>query len=246
MSEPEEEKNKLEERRSSLEEQRSDGEGTAKRLGVFLTAAISLAAVLVSAAQVWIARLDKANQIELAKLEQERSWKLDLAKFLFEHEDSVFSEDPVERERVRNLLLVSFPNEITEALFGQLEATAPDEEKDVWRQGQVLAQLSGRILYVHFKVEENRALVQRLADELGKTLGKKGLQVEGIERRDEATNGDVRYFHGDDGPAAQQVKRKVEDFLKEKVPEIDLEVHQLERLASKVRPGTLELWLPAL
>lgn len=229
----------------SLEEQRPGREGklTAKRLGVFLTAAVSLAAVLVSAAQVWIARLEKANQIELAKLEQERRWKLDLAKFLFEHEDSVFSEDPVERERVRNLLLVSFPNEITEELFGQLEATAPDEEKDLWRRGQELAQLAGRRVFVHFKLEENRDSVQSLAD----ALRKKGLQVPGIERRDEATDGDVRYFHDEDGPAAQHVERMVEYHLEEEEGiEMDLEIHQLAGLASNVRPGTLELWLPAL
>jgi len=242
MPELDEKKLALEEKRLDLERQRLgiDARFVHKHFGVLMTAVVSVAAVVISAAQVWVSEIDKDREIELARLEQDRRWNLDLTEFLFRHKESIFSDDSAERERMRNLLVVAFPKDITAEPFKKLEATVPDEEKATWQQAQVLAQLHR--VFVHIKEEQNRSLVGRIAD----TLQKAGFQVQGIERVDGETNGDVRYFHSEDEVAAEQVKNLVEKGLQDEGVQMDLKVIPTPRLASGVSPGTLEVWLPKL
>jgi hypothetical protein len=196
-----------------------------------------------NAREIQLSKIQKEKEIELAALEQDRRWKLDLTDFLFRQRDHVFPDDPTERERVRNVPLVAFPNDITAELFRKLEVTVPEEEKATWRQGQdVLVELEGRRVFVHITAEADRPLVRRLANGLKSA----GFEVPGIEVVSGDTNGDVRYFHPQDSAAAEQLKELVEDGLQVEETEMNLEIFRIARLASRVRPGTLELWLPPL
>ena len=113
----------------------------------YIAALVSLAAVLVTAGQIWVQYISKDREISLnqiqaqAQLEQltvqqERSWKLELTRFVSENRSAIFGEDNEERRRIRDLMLVTFPSDITNALFRRLEQAAPDEQqRQIWQAG---------------------------------------------------------------------------------------------------------------
>lgn len=81
---------------------------------------VSLAAVLVSITQVWIASISKdkelklsenqANlQYDLSQKQSDREYNLAWAKFVSENEKYIFSKNSKERDFFRSLLLASFP-----------------------------------------------------------------------------------------------------------------------------------------
>jgi hypothetical protein len=128
-----------------------------KHLGAVLAAAVSLAGICVSASQIWVAyialettRLQKEKETELAALEKSRQWNLDLAEFVAKHREVIFSGGLEERTRIRNVLMVAFPPEITKPLFERLVITVPEPEKIVWqealRQIEAVLNISTKLL----------------------------------------------------------------------------------------------------
>ena len=112
-----------------------------QHFGVVITCIVAAAAVYVSAQQVKVAQLShettkvqKDKELELAQLDQERRWKLDLAEYVSRNRDAIFSGNIQERARIRNFLLVTFPPEVTQPLFDQLVVTADEEGKVVWQK----------------------------------------------------------------------------------------------------------------
>jgi len=155
MTKEEIEEKKLELERERLELEKAhlqkDRRFFEKHLGAIITATISLAAVLVSGAQVWVASisadkeleityLQKKNELDLARLEQDRRWQFDIADFVFRNKDLIFSGDEETRTRLRNVMVVTFPPETSDKLFEKLEATVSETEKNVWREGQKIIQ----------------------------------------------------------------------------------------------------------
>ncbi len=153
----EREKLALERDRLALERERLSLEGNVLRrnFGVLVTAAVSLGAIFVSLAQVWIAYIGKEREreassaqlkitevqgtqrLELERIERERRWKFDAAKFVSENMDMIFSSDDPSRARIRDMMLAVFPDEITGPLFKRLETSLQsEEEKAPWREGQ--------------------------------------------------------------------------------------------------------------
>jgi hypothetical protein len=102
-----------------------------KHLAAILTSLISLTAVLVSAAQVWVAHINKQKELDIIwannikqqetfSQEKERNWKLDLAKFFMENESRIFSEDEAKRSKMRDIMIITFPSEFTSVVFAKL------------------------------------------------------------------------------------------------------------------------------
>jgi hypothetical protein len=128
-----------------------DNRFATKHLGVLLAALVSIAATLISAAQAWRSSIDHRTEIEratiekekevlIAQLDQERRWRLDVAVFLFDRRDKLFSNDPAENATTRDLLFVTFPPEITELIFRRLEATSPPAQRPIWSQATRVAE----------------------------------------------------------------------------------------------------------
>jgi hypothetical protein len=114
----------------------------------------------------------------MSQIEQNRRWNLDIASFVSENSITIFSKDVTERERIRNVLLVTFPPGITKALFEKIEIAVPDEEKKTWKEGrQVAAKL------VRFQISimgAERVIVEWRPQEAVMTeeiLSKKGVNV---------------------------------------------------------------------
>ena len=142
----------LERERLEIEKlrQKSETKFSQRNSAALISAAVSLAAVIVSASQVWVAHVGKAKEIEIAQLqkrqelmlassEQDRRWKLDVLKFVMTNTDRIFSNSVETRSRIRDVMLVTFPPEITDALFKKLELTAKGNEKSTWKEGRDLS-----------------------------------------------------------------------------------------------------------
>ena len=115
------EKLALDRERLELEKNRAEMERRCfyKNSGVLLTAAISLAAVLVSATQIWSAYITKDKEIEvnriqnqaaldLAGKDQELKWKTALLNYVTTNMESIFSNDKEKSSRYLSLMLATF------------------------------------------------------------------------------------------------------------------------------------------
>jgi hypothetical protein len=113
-----------------------------------ITAALSLAALAVSISQVWVAHIAKQREIEVTQLQKEkelkleelredRKWKYDTLQFVSSNKDAVFAGNDSERKRIRDVMTVTFPVEILDKLFSDLEERGKSpEEKATWSEGQ--------------------------------------------------------------------------------------------------------------
>lgn len=110
-----------------------------RNFGAAITAIISLAAVLVSLSQVWVASIQKDKEIEIARtqkakelettvVQQDRAWKLDIAKFVLDHGDRLLGKDKAQRELVTRVMLITFPPEYSGELIDRLEAVTNSQE----------------------------------------------------------------------------------------------------------------------
>jgi hypothetical protein len=82
-----------------------------------IATAISIATVIVSATQIIIAFVSKSKELEIARLDQERQWKLSASEFLINHVEDIFSTDGETRLRTQHILKIAFPSEIVQDLF---------------------------------------------------------------------------------------------------------------------------------
>ena len=113
-----------------------------------ITAAISLAALAVSISQVWVEHIRKEREIEvtqgkndqelkLEELREDRKWKYDTLQFVASNKDAIFGGIDSERKRIRDVMTVTFPVEILDKLFSDLEERGKSpEEKATWSEGQ--------------------------------------------------------------------------------------------------------------
>ena len=107
-----------------------------KHLGIIATFIVSIATATISYTQIYVADIRKSQELEISQKEQERRWKIDVAKFVFDNKSLIFSQNKVEREQIRDVMIATFPLEITDKLFLKLEATATQEQKTDWKIGQ--------------------------------------------------------------------------------------------------------------
>ncbi|MBC7908946.1 MAG: hypothetical protein H7Y30_00495 [Pyrinomonadaceae bacterium] len=132
-----------------------------KHTGTFITAMISLAAVIVSLGQVWVAKIskdkelqitslqkkleidmiDKQKEKELAVLDEQhkRQWNLSTAKFVTENREALFNGTPKEQELFAKLIPTIFPQEISTTLLDKLGKVNSPAAKNISRQARARA-----------------------------------------------------------------------------------------------------------
>jgi hypothetical protein len=138
------------------EKARQDQKFWVRNFATVLTTVLSLAAVLVTLGQVWIAKISKDREIEIAAsqkdkelsltqaqkekeltllaAQQEREWNLSAAKFISEHSNVIFGKDKEQREQIAKVMIVTFPPSITDVLFQKLEnSTDAAQGQSTWR-----------------------------------------------------------------------------------------------------------------
>jgi hypothetical protein len=192
---------RLENKRFSLERRRSQFEQrfVNKNLGVLISAAISLAAVLVSIGQVWVAKISKDKELQVASFqkvaederldkqkdkeltsqdaERERQWNLSRAKFITENKKTLFDGSAPELKRMSLIIETLFPHDIANDMFEDFKRTAdsPQNEK-IWSNAQERLQRRANILPAPSTATSSQpnkqgALAIQIFDENRKLLG---------------------------------------------------------------------------
>ena len=134
---------RLDEERLELEKARLQLENSLskKYFAPLLSILGAIVAGLFALVPVWIASIQKDKEITLAELEQERRWKLDMAEFIFNNREVIFSSDQnTEQQRITKVIAVTFPPDIAGVIFENVKATAPPGQKPIWEEGQLLVE----------------------------------------------------------------------------------------------------------
>ncbi|NTX16785.1 hypothetical protein HUA76_39025 [Myxococcus sp. CA056] len=146
----------LERRRVLLEEKRFEHERTTStsRQGLLnrnLGAVISVATILISGVQVWVAVASKEKELALAKEQKERElqlaqlqaereldngWRKDFFEYLKLNDEAIFGADAKKRILKRNVLVAAFP----ESLVGQIRVALAESAGSAGELSLVSAQ----------------------------------------------------------------------------------------------------------
>jgi hypothetical protein len=119
-----------------------------------ITALVSLAAVIVSLSQVWVAKISKDKELEITSLQKlaeldvadkqkekelailteqrHREWSLNAAKFVTDNRKALFAGTPQERDLFAKLIPTVFPADVSASLLDRLIAASPPTAKGVW------------------------------------------------------------------------------------------------------------------
>jgi len=224
-----------------------------KHFGAIITAVVSLSAVLVSAAQIWVATINKEKELAVARttaeearnlkeLTSSRSWKVDLAKFMAENRTAIFSEGEDGRQ-LQKVMLATFPPEITYSVFGSLSDISGDKTNTYWADAERSA---AKLYYPRVKIYYAKAFPREIIDVIGDTLAEGDIAYDYYDQEipKGLTNGDVRYFHADDQELAYQVKRDFEELACFSGYGLRVGVIPLIRSNKRAPKGTVEIWLP--
>lgn len=160
----------LEEKKFEFEQKRYENESRFfnKNSGIFISSIVSIALIVVSFTQFKIAETNKQNelsllslqfsqQLELEKTKTEREWKIDILGYVTIHSEKIFNGTQTEKEKIMNIILVTFPPEITENLFSKVEATTVDSSKKIWEDGRRKSILLQDIVSIRYypKADDN-------------------------------------------------------------------------------------------
>ncbi len=97
-------------------------------LGSMITAIVSLAAIFVTLAQVWVATDSKNKEVSLLKMQQAQEWRFKALEFVTKNADSFFGRDALRRQQMANALASAFPAEVAGPLLSNLKQTATSQE----------------------------------------------------------------------------------------------------------------------
>ncbi len=97
-------------------------------LGSMITAIVSLAAIFVTLAQVWVATESKNKEISLLKMQQAQEWRFKALEFVTKNADSFFGQNALRREQMANALASAFPADVAGPLLDNLKQTATSQE----------------------------------------------------------------------------------------------------------------------
>lgn len=116
------------ERRSRSDGRRSRNKLVRDHLGTMITAIVSVAAILLSLTQVWIATSAKEHELQMQKIQQEQEWRFKALEFITKNSDAFFGKDQLRRERMSSALAAAFPPNIAGSLLSNLKQASNSAE----------------------------------------------------------------------------------------------------------------------
>lgn len=138
----------------------SDARFASRHLASIITGIVSLAAVVVSLSQIFVANIHNRGEMQATSAQQDREWKLRVATFVIDKQDSIFSPNAEIRSRVSAVMHVTFPPEITGPLFERL---AESVEKLSLPKGYF--RLQSRATDLYLSLDKEGSLIQANLDE---------------------------------------------------------------------------------
>jgi hypothetical protein len=89
--------------------------------------------------QIITSNISANKELQLKKYENERRYELDLVNFIVANQSEIFSLNEERRERIRNIMYVTFPEKILKVAFQKLERAATNKEvQKFWRESKKL------------------------------------------------------------------------------------------------------------
>lgn len=242
----------LEERRLKLEQGRyeADNRWFVRILPVILGAAISGAGLLLSCAQVRSAEIARssadsarAQERRQAAMASDRTWRLDVLRFIAANFEQITSQDSVKRNGFRGAMTATIPESLAYIVFVELEKAAIPDQQSTWRvaQDSTVRRLGTRV-FVQFAKEGDRSEAQLLVGDLRSG----GFNALGVERIGNQTSALVRYFFESDEPLADSVAQAAQRALAARGHTLPVTSKYTSGYASTARPRTVEIWLPEL
>jgi hypothetical protein len=225
-----------------------------KNFGVIVTCIASLAATLsagiLSYSQIHVANLSQQHEIEMQNKKQDRDWNLDVLKFVSDHQDLIFSNEPSKRQHIQDVILVVFPPNIANALFHKLEETATSSDQLLgYRQAQQTAASLGsgsesapastQKVFLQYQDPDDSPFMDGLSNQLVEAK----FRVQGKQLVTGKTNGDIRYYHQDDANAAKEIKGMFEHYLETEGRAQKVQLLYLGDRFKNVPEGVIEVWL---
>ena len=115
--------------------------------GVLITSVVSLAAIIVSISQVWVTKLSKDKELEIAFIQKKseldlqdaqkrREWELNAAKFITENRKAIFNGTPEEQRLFARIISSIYPPEISSSILTRIEKTSPPATKGTWNEAR--------------------------------------------------------------------------------------------------------------
>ncbi len=95
------------------------------RFGALVSAAIAFAGVVVSGASIWVAYVQKSKDIEIAA-------RKDLRDFVIANQSLIFGDDRAKTERIRNVMRVTFSDDLLAEVFPRIQLTASSTTRDIF------------------------------------------------------------------------------------------------------------------
>ncbi len=125
--------------------------------GILISSVVSLAVVFVSLSQVWITKVTKDKELELASMQKKseldlqdkqkehelmvldapkkREWDLNAAKFITDNRKAIFNGTPDEQKLFAKIIGAIYPTEIAAyMLVSRIERASPPGTKKTWRE----------------------------------------------------------------------------------------------------------------
>ncbi len=221
-----------------------------ENFSIIVTGLVSLAAVFVSIAQVCVATIDKQKEISinnhnaeesraLENLKATRTWNLDIANFMALHRKEIYANNEESRQ-IKNIMLATFPPEITSKVFSNLYAIS--ENKTEWAEAKrdaiKLKNPSTKIFYEkNFPIE--------IINQIGDTLAEGDIEYPYEDHKipKGLTDGDVRYFSEKDRPFAEKIKSDFKQLACSNGYILNLKLIPLTETKLQVPIGYIEVWL---
>ncbi|WP_250476041.1 hypothetical protein [Caballeronia sp. GAFFF1] len=199
MADIEESKLELEREKLAFEKAKFDADNTFLRkysTAILTVAGTVLAAIIaaaVSGTQVWIAHIEKDRElaaadiakkrdVEIAQIERERRWRLDIADMLFKNKDLIFSnKDASQRIQAVSVIATTFPHDLSQPILTNLEKTLranqPEFADNVHQQIVALSQSSGKFFHVGGSFEKKGEGWTEVAGDGTHTFSEQGRQL---------------------------------------------------------------------
>lgn len=133
-----------------------------RNTGILISAAISLAEVIVSLGQVWVSAIEKNKEIEISRLqhqqemdsqerqkqrelasneaEKKRELDLEAAKFITEHSKEIFDGSTQDKELYGKLMVTLFPPEVASPLLHRIATASTGSSQQIWQNARNEAQ----------------------------------------------------------------------------------------------------------
>ena len=88
------------------------------QLAALVSGAVAFAGVAISATNIWVAYINKSKDLDIATRKEFR-------EFVAANRTIIYGGDPVSAEYIRNVMRITFPKDLWEPAFRQIELNVP-------------------------------------------------------------------------------------------------------------------------